>query len=135
MTPPTVQFIPAAGIAYDQRISGTTSVADTSYGSRDTSPGSSPTITGLSAVTMRGTGGGAERVFLTFDTSGNRDTFVSNVSNGSSVYFTADGTTYSGTSISWNNFSTIAMLQADDFDQTLPTSFPTGTVYELGFIT
>lgn len=131
MTPPTVQFIPAAATSADYTISGTFDGTSSTAGAIDNDPASSPSITGLTSVIMRGTGG-QNRINIQFSTIGDGDNFQTDVPNGSSAVLTYLSTTYTATNFSWVDFGTTLRIEASDFDA-FPSSFSSGDNYALDF--
>jgi hypothetical protein len=119
---------PAIVSAADFTASGTTDVLDGIGGSRDDDPSTNPFESDLSYITIRGTDNASPRLFLNFANSTARNTFAAAYPNGSSANVIISGTTYTASSISWNNFSTFALLSSDQFDS-WPANVPVGTSY------
>jgi hypothetical protein len=134
MTPPTVQFIPAAAAGGpDFTISGTFDGNSNIAGAIDNNPVAVPAISGLGTVIMRGTLG-QNRINLQFDTSGDGDTFQAAVPNGSTAVLIHLSTTYTAAGFSWVDFGTTLRLEGSAFDA-FPSAFSNGEDYTLEFYT
>ena len=125
---------PLVGPSYDFTASGTTDDPDGTGGSIDTDPSTDPSEPDLSSITIRGTDNASPRIFLTFANSSARDTFVAAYPNGSAAELVIGGTTYTASSITWNTFSTVALLASAQFDS-WPANVPSGTSYVFGITT
>ena len=126
-------FIPSAAAAPDQTISGTFDHTSTSTGAADNDPTMDPSITGLTQILARGSSGLNHLAFV-FDTSTNRDSFVSAIPNGSSCVFTHEGTAYTASSIGYTTFRQTARLPGSDFDS-WPSSVASSDTYTIEFTT
>jgi hypothetical protein len=145
MTPPTVQFIPAAGVSAFASIEGTTDFASGPNGSQD----NDPTYTGTSAtfryITLYGTGTFSGAFYVTFNNNTDRDQFVSDIPDSTSgttyVYelSTDSGSTwstfYNPTGWTWRVVNNEVQLRGDF--GALPnigiTQLPAGTMYRMFF--
>jgi hypothetical protein len=129
MTPPTVQFIPAAKGAVILEISGDVD-AVTATLCADGSPTASPSVTGLTSIQIRTDYG----VGFLFNTQTNRDNFVSAYSSGTwTVVLDGDtGTTSPGWSYNTGVVNTRAYILPSDFSS-FPSNFPytVGDLYTL----
>ena len=145
MTPPTVQFIPAAGSVAFASIEGITDVAAGPSGSVDNNPTYSGTSATISSVTIYGTNTFSGMFQISFANNTERDQFVSDVPD------STNGTTYvyeisldSGNT--WSTFNnpsgwtwrivTNALQLRGDFGA-LPNTgisiLPAGTMYRISF--
>ena len=126
-------FIPSAASTPDQTISGTFDSGSTSTGAADNDATLDPSITGLQQVLARGSSG-LNHIQLVFDTSTNRDSFVSAIPNGSTCVFTHEGTTYTASSIGYTTFRQAARIPGSDFDS-FPSSVSSSDTYSIEFTT
>ena len=117
-------FIPSAAAEPDQTISGTFDSGSTSTGAADNDATLDPSVTGLQQVLARGSSG-LNHIQLVFDTSSNRDSFISSVPNGSS---------YTASSIGYSTFRQAARIPGSDFDS-FPSSVSSSDTYSLEFTT
>lgn len=126
---PSVIFVPApSGPSPIFTAQGTTDNGSGTAGSRDNDPISAPLEPDLSSITIRGTDNNRPRMFLTFANATARNAFVAAYPNGSSADLLVAGTTYTNGSLTWNNFSTVSLLAAPQFNA-WPKDVPAGTSY------
>ena len=131
MTPPTVQFIPAAAAGFDYELSGSASGSASTCGSQTTSVTSSPSVPNITRLLMYGTNCGGN-VQISFADSASRDSFIGNVPNGSDLVFATTAGTFTATGFSWQTYGSTARLNAASFDS-FPADLSPTQVFSLGF--
>ena len=125
MTPPTVQFIPAAGGGFTLQISGDVDSATSSFCGDSSPTGSPSTPTGLISTQIRTDFG----LGFLFNTQTNRDNFVSTYATGTwTIDLNGDpGVTSTGWSYNTGVASTRAYILIPDW-----ASFPSNYPYTVG---
>jgi hypothetical protein len=124
MTPPNVQFIPAAGSAVILEISGDVDAVTSSL-CQDISPTALPSVTGLTSIQIRTDYG----LGFLFNNQTNRDNFVSAFSSGTwAIVLNGDtGSAPPGWSYNLSVSTTRAYILPSDF-----SSFPSNFPYTVG---
>ena len=107
----------------DVVITGLFDAPSSDFGSIDTAPSVDVgTATGLTSITGRGTGGGASRLFVAFDTTTNGLAFKSAIPDGSTATIEWNGETYTATAFTWTGTDTNLRINGDQWDS-LPVNF------------